>query len=246
MTSKIADRGDDIKQAAIILGASGSVGNALLDEVVRSAQFDPVIVVTRRPLGLHAGTHVEELIVPNMNPDALRTSVASALSQLTGGAVGFSVLGVGAGTAKLTLEQHRAVDVDLNAAFARGLKESGRVGHLAFMSAVGANINARTTGSGAAGMPRYSRVKGEAEAAVLQQGPDVVSIFRPSTIIGSQHTPRLVSVAALLLASITPAKFRPIRTTEIAQAMVACALRTPAQSTVYSYPEMKAFAASRK
>ncbi|MEZ4702955.1 MAG: hypothetical protein R2834_21660 [Rhodothermales bacterium] len=34
-------------QAAIILGASGSVGSALLDEVERSARFSPVIVVVR-------------------------------------------------------------------------------------------------------------------------------------------------------------------------------------------------------
>jgi hypothetical protein len=37
---------------------------------------------------------------------------------------------------------------------------------------------------------------------------------------------------------LTPARFRSIRTTEIAQAMVAAALQQPAQSAVYSYPEM--------
>ncbi|MEZ4702960.1 MAG: NAD(P)H-binding protein [Rhodothermales bacterium] len=227
-------------EAAIILGASGSVGSALLDEVERSGRFSPVIVVVRRPLGLPDDTEVEELIVPDMAPDTLVQSVVDALHPLPMDAVGFSVLGVGAGTAKLTLEQHRAIDVDLNAAFARGLKESGKVRHLAFMSAVGADINARTTGSGAAGMSRYARVKGEAEAAVLKQGPAVVSIFRPSTILGSQHTPRLVSMAASLLAPLTPARFRPIRTTEIARAMVACALDTPSESAVYHYPEMKA------
>ncbi|MEZ4702952.1 MAG: NAD(P)H-binding protein [Rhodothermales bacterium] len=227
-------------QAAIILGASGSVGSALLDEVERSARFSPVIVVVRRPLGLPGNTKVEELIVPDMGPDTIIVSVVDALNRLPVEAVGFSVLGVGAGTAKLSLEQHRAIDVDLNAAFTRGLKESGKVRHLAFMSAVGADINARMTGSGAAGMSRYARVKAEAEAAVQRRGPDVVSIFRPSTILGSQHTPRLVSMAASLLAPLTPARFRPIRTTEIAQAMVACALNTPSESAVYHHPEMKA------
>lgn len=71
--------------------------------------------------------------------------------------VGFSVLGVGANTAKLTLDEHRAIDVDLNAAFAKGLKASGKVEHLAFMSAIGADIHARTTGSGAAGMALFNR-----------------------------------------------------------------------------------------
>ncbi len=83
--------------------------------------------------------------------DALKASASDGVTD----AVGFSVLGVGAGTAKLSLAEHRAIDVDLNAAFAKGLKESGSVGHLAFMSAVGADVQAKTTGSGAATSSRW-------------------------------------------------------------------------------------------
>ena len=104
---------------------------------------------------------------------------------------GFSVLGVGVGadTAKLTLEAHRAVDVALNEAFARALRDSGLVRHLAFMSAAGADPTAKTSASSAAGMARYNRVKGEAEEAVRASGPAIVSVFRPGMIIGSRHTP---------------------------------------------------------
>jgi uncharacterized protein YbjT (DUF2867 family) len=227
-------------KVAVVLGASGSVGQALLSEIVASGSFAPIIVLTRRSLSLPSGANVKEHLVPDMSPDKLAQAVVDALSECAGDAVGFSVLGVGAGTAKLSLEAHRAVDVDLNAAFARGLKASGKVRHLAFMSAIGADIKAKTTGSGAAGMPRYARVKGESEAAVLAQGPAVVSIFRPGVIVGSRHTPHALSAALQLLAPITPAKFRPIRTTEIAKAMVAAAVRTPGQSAVYNYPEMMA------
>lgn len=233
------------KNTAIILGATGSVGQALLAEVVRCGGFTRIVVMTRRPLDMKFGASVEEHLVPAMDPASLEQAVVDALQGHAGEATGFSVLGVGAGTAKMSIGQHRAVDVDLNAAFARGLKASGKVGHLAFMSAVGADAKARTTGSGAAGMPRYARVKGEAEAAVTSQGPAVVSIFRPAMIIGSQHTPRLLSALLPLFAPVTPAKFRSIRTTEIAQAMVATALRPPASSAVYSYPEMMALIAGR-
>jgi uncharacterized protein YbjT (DUF2867 family) len=225
--------------AAIILGASGSVGQALLAEIVGCSRFDPIIVMTRRPLNLNLGAKVQQRLVPDMSPDKLSQAVIDALREC-GDTVGFSVLGVGAGTAKLSLEEHRAVDVDLNAAFARGLKASGKVKHLAFMSAIGANVNAKTTGSGAAGMPRYARVKGESEEAVKNQGPEIVSIFRPSLIIGSQHTPQLLSAVLQFLAPLTPKNFRSIRTTEIAQAMVAVALRPPTKSAIYNYPEMKA------
>jgi len=232
-------------RTAVILGASGSVGQALLAEVVSCGGFKRILVMTRRPLNLQLGPRVEERLVPKMDPDKLSRAVVDALRELDGEVVGFSVLGVGAGTAKLSLDAHRAVDVELNAAFARGLKESGTVQHLAFMSAIGADVKARTTGSGAAGMPRYCRVKGEAEAAVTSQGPAVVSIFRPAMIIGSRHTPRLLSAVLPPFAWLTPAKFRSIRTTEIAQAMVAAALNPPAQTAIYNYPEMMSLCGAR-
>ncbi len=74
--------------------------------------------------------------------------------------------------------------------------------------------------------------------AVVEQGPSIVSIFRPALIVGSQHTPKLLSVFLQLLAPLTPAKFRPIQTTQIAKAMVAIGQRTPTQGAVYHYPEM--------
>ena len=232
-------------RTAVILGASGSVGQALLAEVVRSRGFTRILVMTRRPLDLQSGSQVEARLVPRMEPDELARAVVEALRDVDGEVIGFSVLGVGAGTAKMTLDEHRAVDVELNAAFARGLKASGKVQHLAFMSSIGADINARTTGSGAAGMPRYLRVKGESEEAVKREGPAVVSIFRPAMILGSRHTPWVLSAFLPLFALVTPAKFRSIRTTEIAEAMVAAALHPPTHSAIYNYPEMMALRRTR-
>jgi uncharacterized protein YbjT (DUF2867 family) len=175
-----------------------------------------------------------------MDPDGLQVATTEAIRSLQGDVVGLSVLGVGAGTAKLTIDEHRAVDVQLNAAFAQGLKASGRVKQLAFMSAVGANPSAAATGSGAAGMARYARVKGEAEAAAKHSGPAVVSIFRPAMIIGSQHTPWLLEKVLPLFSFATPAKYKSITVEQIAKAMIAMSLSTPAKSEVYYYPEMMA------
>ena len=146
--------------------------------------------MTRRPLGLQLGPQVEERLVPRMEPDELCASCRRGPARRRREVVGFSVLGVGAGTAKMSLDEHRAVDVELNAAFARGLKASGKVQHLAFMSSIGADIDARTTGSGAAGMPRYLRVKGESEAAVKKEGPSrrqYLSSFYDSSGLGTRR-----------------------------------------------------------
>lgn len=234
------------KRAAIVLGASGSVGNALVAELLRDGSFDPVITLSRRSLPeivelarVAHGT-VREQIVPEMTPQALEAATLEALRGLEGEADAFSVLGVGAGTAKLTLAAHRAVDVDLNEAFAKAVAASGKVRHLGLMTAAGADATAKSTGSGAAGMARYNRVKGEAEQAARAHGPAVVSIFRPAMIIGSQHTPWLLEKILPIFSVVTPAKYRSITVTQIAKAMIAAAKDPAATTAVHHYPEMRA------
>ena len=233
-------------RAAVVLGASGSVGKALVTELIRNQSFSPIVTMVRRSqpdqvaMAREAGVELRETLVPVMDPAGLEAATTDAIRSVEGDAVGFGVLGVGAGTAKLTIDEHRAVDVQLNAAFARGLKASGRVKHLAFMSAAGANPAAAATGSGAAGMARYARVKGEAEEAVKQSGPAVVSIFRPAMIIGSQHTPWLLEKTLPAFSFLTPAKYKSITVGQIAKAMIATSLNMPAKSAVYHYPEMLA------
>lgn len=233
-------------QAAAVLGASGSVGGALIKELIRDGSFRPILTVVRRPqpdqvaMAYDAGVELREVLVPAMDPRSVETATMEAIRSVEGDVVGFSVLGVGAGTAKLTIDEHRAVGVQLNAAFARALKASGRVKHLAFMSAGGADPTASTTGSGSAGMARYARVKGEAEEAVKENGPAVVSIFRPAMIIGSRHTPWLLEKVLPVFSFMTPAKYRSITVDQIAKAMIATSLHTPAKSDIYHYPEMMA------
>ena len=179
-----------------------------------------------------------------MKPASIAAATLEAARNADGDLEGFSVLGVGAGTQKLTLEEHRAVDVALNEAFALGLRDSGKVRHLAFMTAALADPTAKASGSGAAGMPRYNRVKGEAEEAVRANGPAIVSVFRPAMIIGSQHTPWLLEKTLPLFSFVTPAKYSSISVEQIAKAMIAAAKHHPATSATYHYPEMMALIAN--
>src|SRR5436190_36364 len=130
-----------LTQAAVVLGASGSVGNALIKELIRAGSFKPIVTLVRRSLpdqvamAREAGVELRETLVPAMDPAGLESATGEAIRSLEGDVVALSVLGIGSGTAKLTIEAHRAIDVHLNAAFARALQASGRVKHLAFMSA---------------------------------------------------------------------------------------------------------------
>ena len=233
---------------AVVLGASGSVGNALIAALIRNGAFGPIVTLGRKSqpdqvaMARAAKIELREVLVAAMDPAGLELATTEAVRALGGEAVGLSVLGIGAGTGKLTIDEHRAVDVHLNAAFARGLKATGRVQHLAFMSAAGADPTASETGSGAAGMARYARVKGEAEEAVKANGPAVVSIFRPAMIIGSRHTPWLLEKVLPVFSFATPAKYRSITVEQIARAMVATSIDVPKDARVYHYREMRALA----
>lgn len=240
------------QRTAIVLGGSGSVGAALLRELFHDDGFDAVVTLSRRSLpeaasmARAAGRRLVEKLVPDMNAASLAAATLDAAREVDGDLEAFSVLGVGAGTAKLTLEEHRAVDVALNEAFARALRDSGKVKHLAFMSAAGADPNAAASGGGAAGMSRYRRVKGESEEAVRANGPAVVSVFRPAMIIGSQHTPWLLEKTLPLFSFVTPSKYKSISVEQIAKAMIATAKHHPAASATYHYPEMMALIARRR
>lgn len=237
-------------RSAIVLGASGSVGAALLRELFRDPAFDRVITLARRSnpeavaLARSSSRTLVEKLVPEMKPEMLAAATLEIASESPGDLEAFSTLGVGAGTAKLTIDEHRAVDVALNEAFARALRDSGKVAHLAFMSAAAANPNASASGSGGAGFSRYNRVKGEAEVAVRASGPAIVSVFRPAMIIGSQHTPWLLEKTLPLFSFLTPAKYKSITVEQIAKAMVATAKHHPRESATYHYPEMMQLIAS--
>ena len=234
-------------RAAVVLGASGSVGHALLAALIRGGAFRSIATLVRRSqpewvrTASDAGIMLRETLLSDMDPNGVTSATVDTIRALDEAIVaGFSVLGVGARTASLTIDEHRAVDVRLNAAFARGLKTSGRVTHLAFMSSVAADADAPATGSGAAGSSRYLRVKGESEEAVKDAGPAVVSIFRPAMIIGSRHTPWLLEKVLPLFSLVTPSRFRSITVEQIARAMVDTSVHTPAASGVYNYAEMVA------
>ena len=232
------------KRTAMVLGGSGSVGTALLRELLHDDDFDPVITLSRRSqpeaigMARTAGRRLVEKIVADMTPAMLAAATIDVAKEFEGDIEGFSVLGVGGGTAKLTLEQHRAVDVVLNEAFARALRDSGKVRHLAFMSAAGADPTANADGRGGAGMSRYNRVKGESEEAVRASAPAIVSVFRPAMIVGSRHTPWFLEKVLPLFSFITPVKYKSIRAEEIAKAMIATAKHHPTMSATYHYQEI--------
>jgi len=158
--------------------------------------------------------------------------------------IGFSTLGIGTATGSITKEQHRAVDVETNRAFALGCADSKQVSTFVFLSSVAADPTADENGSGTAGGSRYLRVKGESEEAVKGSGIPTVRIFQPAMIAGSVNTPCIFEWMEpccwlLCLWCCLPLRYHGIKIADLGMAMALAGLASePKGNSYFEYPEM--------
>jgi uncharacterized protein YbjT (DUF2867 family) len=190
-------------RTALLIGASGLVGGALLETLLADPAYLAVTVLVRRPLArahpkltqvtadfdhldqYRAYFHVDDLFC------ALGTTIKQAGSQAA----------------------FRRVDFDYPVALARLAKDEG-AGHYLLVSSVGADPQSRIF---------YSRIKGEVEAAIQAIGYPTVSIFRPSLLLGQRRPRRpMEELSGLITKPFGWAlgKYRPIEAKTVAQAMV--------------------------
>src|SRR5690606_30518602 len=145
-------------RVALLAGASGLTGSALLRRLLRTPQFARVIALSRRPLPVeHARLANRILRFDEMEQSlkGLRCSDA------------FCALGAGGGPQAQESEL-RAVDLTLVLAFARTARAAGAT-RLVVVSAAGADPAAATA---------FLRTKGEMEAALRGLGFPSVDILQ--------------------------------------------------------------------
>jgi hypothetical protein len=161
--------------------------------------------VNRRKTGALSHPKVSKLVV---NMDRLEEELAPHAKGMDMALVAF---GVGKGTANMSEEELRKIEVGYPMAFCRAAKAGGaRVG--AVMTAVGANPGSKV---------KYVRIIGEKERAVQTVGFDFLSIYRPAVILGNSNTPNYLGRLMPWLHWAMPTKYHSIHKGEIAQAMVA-------------------------
>ncbi len=202
--------------SAIVIGATGLVGQQLLSRLLLSGHYETIYAIVRKPVAepqatrTNATTQIRWIVIADFSQ--LATALASY--DLTG-ADAFSALG---STQKLAGSKAAfyQIDHDYNLAFAQAVWSQG-ARHLLLVSAQGANPNS---------LIFYNKVKGELEADVSKIDFDFVSIFRPSLLLGDRpHDKRLGEGLAQSLFNLSkpilPATFsaRPIEAGRVALAM---------------------------
>jgi uncharacterized protein YbjT (DUF2867 family) len=193
------------RYSAILLGATGNVGGRIAHLLIESALCRKVVVVTRRKTEAFADPKISEIVV---NMDQLADEVAS---HAQGVDIALAAFGVGKGSAKMSEEELRKIEIAYPHAFCRAARDGGaRV--CGVMTAVGADPEART---------KYAKIIGEKEKAVESLQFDFLGIYRPAVILGNSNTPAALGYVMPLLHWAMPSKYHSIHKNDLARAMVA-------------------------
>jgi len=164
--------------AAIILGGTGQVGGATVEELLAISECREVVMITRKSIA--ARSRVRHVVLNTAAADFAERTAALARETLSRGPCSaVSCVGVGSGSASWSEEELRRLELGVVGAFARGCHDGG-ITQFCLLSAVGSDARSRF---------RYPRVMGMKEDTVRGIGFTRLAIFRPGIIVGNAHTP---------------------------------------------------------
>lgn len=210
---------------ATLIGATGLIGNYLLEELLNDSYFDTVRILIRRPIEFSHPKLEKKLVNFNDND--------SILVALNNSDVIFCTIGTTQKKVKGDKEAYRKVDYDIAVNAARFSKMVG-CETFVIVSSVGANSSSNNF---------YLKLKGEIEEAIKAVDFQSVHIMRPSILMGERKESRagesISKKIMSVLSFMIPAKYKPIHGRDVAKAMVAVARTKKEGFHIYQYAEMK-------
>lgn len=218
-----------LSRTALVAGATGLIGNFVLQFLLADDAWARVVTVGRR-ITPHKHEKLEQRVL-----DLGELETVGNLPPIDDV---FCCLGT---TIKQAGSQPAFRQVDH--AFVVGLGRAGlRAGATQFLlvSAIGADPASRVF---------YSRVKGETEAAIGRLHYRSTQIFRPSLLLGERREFRRGERIAMAVAPVLAAaligrlrRYRPIEAETVARAMIRLAQEAPLGPNIFEYDAMIASA----
>lgn len=215
------------EKIAAIIGATGMIGNYLVEALLKDNYFDMVRVVVRRPYQNTSGKIEVKLVDFN---DAESFKLA-----LEGCETIFCCIGTTQKNVKGDKEQYRKIDFDIPLMAARFGKEVGCEKFI-IVSSVGADSKSRTF---------YLKLKGELEDAIQSVTPGAVHIMQPSMLLGERNEKRngenllqssMKFISGLFFGSLR--KYKAIHGKKVAAAMLSAAKKNDQGFFRYTYDQI--------
>lgn len=211
------------RRTALVLGATGLVGQELTHLLLDSDYYDSVTVLVRKPLQWEH---------EKLKQNQVDFSTLEEHEELFAVDDVFSCLGTTIKKAK-TKENFKKVDYDYTLQAAR-LAEKQGVKNFLVISSIGANSKS---------LFFYSQVKGKMEEEVQKLAINGIHIYRPSLLVGERQEFRFKEKTAEKLFYNIPfvfkgalKKYKPISAKDVSKGMYITALRNLTGIHIY-YPE---------
>jgi len=194
-----------MSNTAIVIGATGLVGSALVNKLASAKHVDKIITLTRRPVN-HASSKVENHVV---NFNHLEDSIT-----LFKGDFLFSCLGTTRRQAG-SIAAQREVDLEYQFKAAQLAAQNG-VAHFLLVSSSGANDKSKNP---------YLKMKGELEQRIKLLPFKRISFFQPSLLMGPREEFRFgekLGGLVLPVLCFIPGlrRYRPVSGEQVAEKMV--------------------------
>jgi len=216
------------RKTAVVLGATGLIGQHLVQELLQNEFFSKVRILVRRPLSLnHPKADIQVVNFNDEKDIAARIDIGDVI---------FCCIGTTRKKVKGNKTAYRKVDYDIPIITARLGVQHG-FNQFLIVSAIGANPVAANF---------YLQLKGCIEEDVTALPFESIHIFRPSILLGKREEFRLgenigkafmKGISFLLLGAWR--KYRPFAAGDVAKAMVAAANKEVAGVHMYEYDEMR-------
>ena len=209
---------------AIIIGATGLVGNLILKEVLADNDFSEVRIFVRKPTGI-INPRLKEIVNPLKDIAALSSEIQ--------GDVLFNALGTTIKSAGSQQEQQR-IDRDLPLNFAKIASENG-VKLMLNISSAGANMKGGF----------YLKTKAEMEIGTERFFPGATYNFRPGFLAGKRKEFRFTEkIVSVFMKAIDPlltgslSKFKSMPVEKLSKAMVSLSKNPAGKPVVLHFTEI--------
>ncbi len=193
-----------MERVANVIGASGLVGQELVNQLLLSPDYEKVRVFVRR---------LSKMNHPKLDEIQIDFDLQETWSPLVQGDVLFSTLGTTIKTAKTKENQYR-VDFTYQYEFAKAAADNG-VGAYVLVSSMGVDPKSSVF---------YSRMKGELEEAVAKLKFRKLVIFRPSILDGDRKEERPGEKIGLVISRFVTRfmlkKYKPTQVNVLAAKMI--------------------------